>query len=1412
MATSVELATGYVTLAVETSRVAAQVGRAFSGVERTGAAAGRNMGQAMAQGWAKTKPDMSALAADVTRAEERATAAVKRNAAEQEAAKRKVEIAQAKVSEATEKYGAKSSQALSAVDRLATAEGRLEAQTLKAKTQQEKLNQELTEAKDAYTKAQAAASTAATESGKSAEKYARGWRGVGQRIRGFLVGGVRNAVGAADSAADGGRGASKYAAGWRGVGQRLKGYLANGMREANARAERDADQGGKRAGGGFATAFKGALGGLAAYAGVQQIGQQLWSGIQGAGDLEQSVGAIDSVFKQSAGQMNAWAKSSSDAVGLSANEFNELGTLIGSQLKNGGLAMDQLAPKTNELIGLGADMSSMFGGTTREAVEALSSALKGESDPIEAYGVTLSAAKVEAKAAAMGFEKVGGSLTDEGKQAATLALIMDQTKDAHGNFARESDTFAHKQQVMAAKWVDLKAAMGEVFLPVLTKVFGFIGEKALPAITNFAGGIKAFTAAWVANDGDITSSGFAGFMEQTAFVLRGVYDALRNTVQWWGPFAIGVGVAAAALGAWLVVSKGYLFAAAATIAKNYALAASWVAANWPIMAVVAGIALVVGALILAYNKIGWFRDAVDWAFNAVQAIIGAVVNWWTTTAWPALMAGFQAIGTAVVWLWQNVMVPAWAGISAAIGTVVGWLAANVLPVLQAALAAIGTAAVWLWQNVMVPAWAGIQLAVQVAGAVLSAIWQGLVWTVQNVLAPVFTWLWQNVLVPAWGGIKIVVAAVAAVLMTIWQGLVWTVQNVLAPVFTWLWQSIIVPVWNGIRGAIAAAWAFIRDSVFAPLRGFITGPLAGTFRWFRDNLITPVWDGIRNTINAGWVFIRDKVFAPLKSAIMDSVPKAFRTGRDAIKKVWDALEGVAKKPVKFVVQTVINDGLISNFNKIATKVGVKPLPSVALPKGFDRGGWTGPGSRLQPAGVVHADEFVVKKSSRRDVESNAPGLLDAVNGKGYAGLRSYLARGYADGGWVWPVAAKYPITQHPNSGHMAYDIGTPVGTRVNAAAKGRVAHAGPGTRVGGVWGGNEVHLDHGSGIYTWYAHLSRILVKTGQIVEKGAQIALSGNTGVSSGPHLHFEAIRGGEYNLGAGRGSFDPRSAGLVASGAYSADGGGILSALYEKFLAPLVNWGKNALTKVREAVPGAGMWVDMAAGAGKNLVNGAREFIMDKINIFGGGDEDAGGGDVERWRDTITAALRRTGLPDNRTWQDAWLRQVKSESNGNPRAVQSGYVDVNTGGNEAMGLLQVTGSTWRAYRDPELPNDRFNPLASATAGMRWAKARYGVDAILRVIGHGHGYAEGGRVAPAWRPQLFDKGGMIREGLTLIDHQRSQPDRVLTAEQWRTMSTIAEESQRGRSAPLVGVLQALDLDEALQRLAYEERKREVLHR
>lgn len=198
--------------------------------------------------------------------------------------------------------------------------------------------------------------------------------------------------------------------------------------------------------------------------------------VKSASELEQNMGAMESVFKSSAGQMTKWATTAASTVGLAKSEYAGLATVLGSQLKNMGVAQAQLGGQTDKLIGLGADLAAQFGGSTSDAVSALSSLLRGERDPIERYGVSINEAAVKAKMAEMGLSGLTGEAEKNAKLSATLALLYDQTADAAGAFARESTTLAGAQQRLAAGAENLYATLGTSLLPAVTAVTAAMGQ------------------------------------------------------------------------------------------------------------------------------------------------------------------------------------------------------------------------------------------------------------------------------------------------------------------------------------------------------------------------------------------------------------------------------------------------------------------------------------------------------------------------------------------------------------------------------------------------------------------------------------------------------------------------------------------------------------------------------------------------------------------------------------------------------------------------------------------------------------------------------------------------------------------------------------------------------------------------
>ncbi|MFO8034439.1 MAG: M23 family metallopeptidase [Candidatus Bipolaricaulota bacterium] len=151
-------------------------------------------------------------------------------------------------------------------------------------------------------------------------------------------------------------------------------------------------------------------------------------------------------------------------------------------------------------------------------------------------------------------------------------------------------------------------------------------------------------------------------------------------------------------------------------------------------------------------------------------------------------------------------------------------------------------------------------------------------------------------------------------------------------------------------------------------------------------------------------------------------------------------------------------------------------------------WKGPGAEPQAGDQV----FVPRPSTVPQAE--------AVRlGAGQAGRFIWPLRGRISSPFGWRV--------HPIRGgrhlHSGLDIAVPEGTPVHAAAAGRVSMTG--------WSGEYgvlVMIRHTEGYSTYYAHLSQAKVQEGQYVEQAQVLGLSGNTGMSTGPHLHFEIREG----------------------------------------------------------------------------------------------------------------------------------------------------------------------------------------------------------------------------------------------------------------------------------------------------------------
>lgn len=255
------------------------------------------------------------------------------------------------------------------------------------------------------------------------------------------------------------------------------------------------------------------------------------STVKAASALEQSLGGTAAVFGRHAAQVEAAATRAARTVGLSQAAYGDLANVLGAQLAGMGTAAEQLAPTTDRLITLGADLAATFGGTTADAVAAVSSLLKGERDPIERYGVSLKAVDIEAKLAAQGLDGLTGAARTQAESQAVLALLTERTAAAQGGAARESDTFAARQQQLAAVTENLKARIGAGLLPAVTALAGWLLDRGLPAAERFAGQLSTSLGPAVsAVAGFVTGRLVPAARDLHSWFVTKIAPGLRSTV------------------------------------------------------------------------------------------------------------------------------------------------------------------------------------------------------------------------------------------------------------------------------------------------------------------------------------------------------------------------------------------------------------------------------------------------------------------------------------------------------------------------------------------------------------------------------------------------------------------------------------------------------------------------------------------------------------------------------------------------------------------------------------------------------------------------------------------------------------------------------------------------------------------
>lgn len=191
-----------------------------------------------------------------------------------------------------------------------------------------------------------------------------------------------------------------------------------------------------------------------------------------ASDMQEEVQKFSVVFSDISDSANQMARDLSDSFGLSRLEATRLLGATGDLLTGFGFAQSEALSFSNQIQELAVDLASFtnFSGGAQGASEALTKALLGETESVKSLGIVIRETDVQTRLAEKGLKNLTGEALLQAKAQERLNIIMEQSKNAQGDFARSSGSLANQQRILSAQFENLNTTIGEAFLPAMTKL------------------------------------------------------------------------------------------------------------------------------------------------------------------------------------------------------------------------------------------------------------------------------------------------------------------------------------------------------------------------------------------------------------------------------------------------------------------------------------------------------------------------------------------------------------------------------------------------------------------------------------------------------------------------------------------------------------------------------------------------------------------------------------------------------------------------------------------------------------------------------------------------------------------------------------------------------------------------------
>ena len=657
---------------------------------------------------------------------------------------------------------------------------------------------------------------------------------------------------------------------------------------------------------------------------------------------------VDVTFGQGASKINAWAKTTASAFGISELSAKQYSGTMGAMLKSMGLTTDASLNMSQKITELAGDLASFYNLDVDDAFTKIRSGISGETEPLKQLGINMSVANLEAYAMSKGITTAYQKMSQADQALLRYNYLLSVTADAQGDFSRTSDSWANQVRILSLNFDSLKANIGQLLITALTPLLKQLNtlieyaNRAASAIASlFSGSVATATAgAGSAMSGlsgsavdaanDIMSTGTAA--EKAAKKVRNAFAAYDEIN------VLNTKVDAGSSGAGTSSEVGSTGSAFDTTQTN------------------SGLSETEKRIEQLKNKLRGFwsgfsqgfaeeKSKLDNLINQTRNIfrnvwtdiksLGSPIKNWAETDFLSLIETFAHVVS-------NIFLGLWDTINLVFGSTWDSL---IFPCLQK-FVTVGLPIITQFKE---QGLLTLLTAFNAIKTVFDTVWKGGIIPVLELFSKVYSDVWDIVAdkwakfgEPIFDGMREAIDNVKNIVLNAWNGFIKPCLDIVMQTLNEIWDEHLKPLWDNITdfvGELITAALDIYNKAIAPVCMWLQDKLYPIFVWAFQNIVDflkPIIEGIIDWFN-GIITALKGVVQFIAGVFTGDWKRAWEGIKNIFKGQWQQIASIIKVPINLTLNSVEKfvNSILKGFNRFANTIN---RINIKVPDFLGGGGW------------------------------------------------------------------------------------------------------------------------------------------------------------------------------------------------------------------------------------------------------------------------------------------------------------------------------------------------------------------------------------------------------------------------------------------------------------------------------------------